>query len=318
MTAPSRLAGAAPSRRRSALDIDGVLLLDKPEGPSSNQALQQARRLFEAKKAGHSGTLDPFATGLLPVSFGEATKFCGYFLDAEKVYETTLTLGVRTSTGDLTGEIVERRPVHVSQDQVEAVVRSFLGTRRQTPPMYSAIKRNGVPLYMLARRGETVVREPRSIVISELEVLRCTGDEIDLRVRCSKGTYIRVLGEDIGEALGCGASLKSLRRTEVASFDVAASHTLDDLARLEPDSRLRVLLPADAGLSYLPMAVCDSDAVAKLRLGQSVSSLEPEIESAPHVRVYRAENHEFIGLARIAEGKLQPVRLIVPVIAKRA
>lgn len=318
MTADASVAAANAGRRRNASSVDGVLLLDKPEGPSSNQVLQQAKRLFEARKAGHTGTLDPFASGLLPIAFGEATKFCGYFLDAEKVYETTLTLGVRTSTGDLTGEIVERRPVRISRDQVDAVVRSFLGSGFQTPPMYSAIKRDGVPLYKLARRGMSVVREARSIVISELQVMRSTEDEIDLRVRCSKGTYIRVLGEDIGEALGCGATLKRLRRTEVASFDVSAGFTLDALSLLDVGQRQARLLPPDAGLSYMPMVECDPECVVRVRLGQSVASRDLGVESAPHVRMYHAENHEFIGLARVIDGILYPTRLIVPASAKIA
>ena len=311
-------AADASGRKRSALNIDGVLLLDKPEGPSSNQALQQARRLFDAKKAGHSGTLDPFASGLLPISFGEATKFCGLFLDADKVYETTLSLGVRTSTGDVTGEIVERRSVRVSSEQVESVVRSFLGRGQQIPPMYSAIKRDGVPLYKLARRGEIVAREPRPIHLSALQVMRCEDGEVDLRIQCSKGTYIRVLGEDIGNALGCGASLKCLRRIEVAAFDVSASHTLDDIARLEPEHRHAVLLPPDAGLSYIPMTVCAPDSVARVRLGQSVPCSSTDLESAPLIRIYQLENHEFIGLGRVADGNLHPTRLIVPASAKIA
>ncbi len=318
MTSDVSVAEAASVRRRIASNIDGVLLLDKPVGPSSNQVLQQARRLFDAKKAGHSGTLDPFASGLLPISFGEATKFCGFFLDADKVYETTLSLGVRTSTGDITGEVVERRPVRVCDEEVETVVRSFLGKSRQIPPMYSAIKRDGVPLYKLARRGEIVAREPRAIQISRLQVLRCAEGEIDLRIQCSKGTYIRVLGEDIGNALGCGASLKCLRRIEVAAFDVSASHTLDDLARLDPEQRCALLLPPDAGLSYMPMTVCGAALVAKLRLGQSVTYSGPEFESAPQVRIYQSENHEFIGLGRVADGNLHPARLIVPASAKIA
>lgn len=318
MIAGARAGAATTGRRRDACVVDGVLLLDKPEGPSSNHVLQLAKRLFDARKAGHTGTLDPFASGLLPIAFGEATKFCGYFLDAEKVYEATLALGVRTSTGDFTGDVVERRPVRISRDKVDTVVRSFLGSSSQIPPMYSAIKRDGVPLYKLARRGESVPREPRSIVISELEVLRCTEDEIDLRVRCSKGTYIRVLGEDIGEALDCGATLKRLRRREVASFDVATGYTLDELSQMDPDQRRAKLLPLDAGLSHMPMVACDPESVVRIRLGQSVASHGLGIESAPHVRMYHSENHEFIGLARVADGNLQPTRLIVPASAKIA
>jgi tRNA pseudouridine55 synthase len=255
---------------------------------------------------------------LLPIAFGEATKFCGYFLDAEKGYETTLTLGVRTSTGDLTGEVLERRPVQISRGQVESVLRSFLGDSLQVPPMYSAIKREGVPLYKLARRGEVVAREPRSIHIRELELIRIDAGEVDLRVRCSKGTYIRVLGEDIGNALGCGASLKRLRRISVAAFDIAASVTLDALDRLGPDRREAMLLPPDAGLGHMPAAVCEPAVVAKLRLGQSVRSTAADLGSGQIVRIYQSENHEFIGLARVADGLLHPVRLIVPASAKIA
>lgn len=318
MTSAVRTAVTASGRRRKGANVDGVLLLDKPEGPSSNQVLQQAKRLFDATKAGHAGTLDPFASGLLVIAFGEATKFCGYLLDAEKAYTTTLTVGVKTSTGDLTGDVVMRRAVHVTRTQVDTIVRSFRGNSLQTPPMYSAIKRDGIPLYKLARRGETVVREPRAIVISELQVLRFAEDEIDLHVRCSKGTYIRVLGEDIGEALGCGATLKRLRRTEVASFNVATANTLERLAQMSGDELATALLPPDAGLAYMPRVDCDPASAARLRLGQSVPGLAAGFDTVPHVRVYHTENHEFMGLARIVDGNLHPIRLIVPASAKIA
>jgi tRNA pseudouridine55 synthase len=204
--------------------IDGALLLDKPLGLSSNAALQQARRLFGAAKAGHAGTLDPLASGLLVVLFGEATKFAGPLLDADKEYLATLKLGERTATGDAEGEVLERRPATL--EGLPAVLERFRGEIDQVPPMYSALKHQGTPLYRLARRGEEVERNARRVRISRLEATEAAGDRLVLRVVCSKGTYIRVLAEDIGEALGCGAHLSALRRTASGRFNVAQAATL--------------------------------------------------------------------------------------------
>ena len=191
--------------------VSGVLLLDKPVGISSNHALQAAKRLYRAEKAGHAGTLDPLASGLLPVLLGDATRFSGFLLNAEKGYRADVRLGAKTTTGDAEGEVLERRPVHAGQAEVEAVLSRFLGPQTQIPPMYSALKRNGQPLYELARRGETVEREPRNIEIFRLELQSWEPEKLVLDVSCSKGTYIRTLAEDIGEALGCGAHLIPVR-----------------------------------------------------------------------------------------------------------
>src|SRR4051812_47701901 len=201
-----------------ARDVDGVLLLDKPSGISSNAALQSARRLFAARRAGHTGTLDPMATGLLVLCFGEATKFSGALLDADKAYAARVRLGARTSTGDAEGEVIERREVRAGPAQIEAALARFRGGIEQVPPMHSAIKHLGRPLYAYARKGETVERSARRVVIRELVLEGMSGEEIDLRVACSKGTYIRTLAEDIGEALGCGGHLSALRRTAVGPF----------------------------------------------------------------------------------------------------
>lgn len=301
------------SLRRPKRRIDGILLFDKPVGPSSNQALQSVKRLFQAEKAGHTGTLDPFASGLLPILFGEATKFSSFLLDASKTYEARVVLGITTSTGDTTGEVLGCRPVSVSDEDVHRVVYAFLGEQEQTPPMYSALKRDGIPLYALARRGEEVERLPRRIVIEELTVLKREGARCNIRVRCSKGTYVRVLAQDIGEALGCGASLEALRRVSVATFDILTTHTLDCLQGMDPEELSARLLPVDAGLGHLPRVGLDPDRVEKLKFGQAVPAdggLDSGCEST--VRVYEADSEKFLGIARWAEGYLQPLRLVVP------
>jgi len=232
--------------------VDGVLLLDKPLGMSSNDALQKARRLFSAAKGGHTGTLDPLATGLLPLCFGEATKFSADLLDADKTYVATLKLGVATDSGDAEGQVVATRPVEVGQAEFEAVLPRFLGEIAQIPPMTSALKRDGRPLYELARQGVVVERQPRQITIHAIKLLSFVGDLAEIEVRCSKGTYIRVLGMDIGEALGCGAHLAALRRTGVATLTLAGAVTLAELEALPDDGRSLHLAPVDALLQSLP------------------------------------------------------------------
>lgn len=301
----------APTRRLKRR-IDGILLVDKPAGPSSNQVLQWVKRLFQAEKAGHTGTLDPFASGLLPIMFGEATKFSSFLLDASKEYEAKLLLGVATSTGDITGDVLERRSVSVSENDVRTVVASFLGEQLQTPPMHSALKRNGVPLYELARRGEVVEREPRRVVVEELVVTRFDGADCDLRIRCSKGTYIRVLGEEIGKALGCGASLSSLRRTSVSSFDVRGSCNSQQLESMNADDLVSHLLPVDAGLDHLPRIELDAGRVERLRLGQGVQLAAGENQNLSTIRLYHFDSKNFLGLGRLAGGYVHPVRLVVP------
>jgi tRNA pseudouridine55 synthase len=283
------------------------LLFDKASGPSSNQALQRVKRLFGARKAGHAGTLDPLATGLLPLIFGEATKFASYLSDAHKTYEATVLLGVRTTSGDVTGEVVERLPVDVTPEKLAAVIGRFIGEIEQVPPMYSALKRSGVPLYKLARRGEVIARPPRAIRIDELNVLGLSEDELVIRVRCSKGTYIRVLAEDIGAALGCGATLRCLRRTSVGAFEIAQAMTFDDLEVLDEVERLQRLLPPDSGLGHIPAIDVAASAARSLYQGKKVES-QPGVEGL--VRVYAAESGAFLGLGHALQGRLRSVRLV--------
>lgn len=284
--------------------IDGALLLDKPLGPSSNSALQKAKRLFGAAKAGHAGTLDPLASGLLLVLFGEATKFAGPLLDADKEYLATLKLGERSATGDAEGPILETRQVSFSDEQLAAVLARFRGEIEQVPPMHSALKHAGTPLYRLARRGQEVVRAPRRVRILELQPVKQEGASLVLRVVCTKGTYIRVLAEGIGEALGCGAHLAGLRRTASGRFRIEQAATLEALA--EPEERRRRLLPLPALLEGLPRAELAAAEEARLRQGQTlkISGLHPGL-----CAVVRPDG-AVIGLGNAdAEGALKPLRL---------
>jgi len=284
--------------------IDGALLLDKAVGLSSNRALQEAKKLLGAKKAGHAGTLDPLASGLLLILVGEATKFAGPMLDADKEYLATVKLGVTTSTADAEGVVLEERPVHVSAEQVAATLGRFRGAIEQLPPMHSALKRDGVPLYRLARAGRTVERQPRRIEIHELELLQCAPPILELRVRCSKGTYIRVLAEDIGAALGTGAHLAALRRTGSGRFHVRDAATLEEL-RVMPNRRA-ALLPLRVLLEGLPSTELDAAAETRLRNGQplKISGLEEGL-----CALYRADG-AVIGLGQAqAQGILRPLRL---------
>lgn len=288
--------------------VDGVLLLDKPAGISSNAALQKVRRLFLAAKGGHTGTLDPMATGLLPVCLGEATKFSHLLLDADKRYLASVQLGVTTTTGDLEGEVVDRIPVAVSGDEVEAVLSRFRGPIQQIPPMYSAIKQGGRPLYKLARAGGEVPRAPRGIVIHNLSLMKFEGDQLQLAVGCSKGTYVRVLAEDIGKALGCGACLAGLRRQEVGGFALSAQAvTLEQIESLTPAERDALLLPADALVSGLPRLDLDAGEALRLTHGQPVAHAGARV--AGLARIY-GPNREFMGVAEVAPpGRIVPRRL---------
>jgi len=290
-----------PPRRK----VDGVLLLDKPLGMSSNTALQTARRLLNAEKAGHTGTLDPLATGLLPLCFGEATKFSSELLDADKAYEATLKLGVTTTTADAEGEVLLTRPVSVTQDMLDAALAKFTGPISQVPPMYSALKRDGKPLYEYARAGVELEREARHVVIHKIELLAWQDDEVRIAVDCSKGTYIRTLAEDIGELLGCGAHLIALRRTRIATIMLAGAVTL---AQLESASDRDLLLAAtESLLDDLPEAHLDAAASDRLLHGQPVTVAGV---SAPRYRTYAADGR-FIGLCQLdAQGRLAPKRLI--------
>ena len=289
--------------------LDGVLLFDKPSGITSNAAVQRVRRLFRVEKAGHTGTLDPMATGLLPVCLGEATKFSHLLLEADKTYSATILLGVTTSTGDLEGKITARSRVQVEREGIEHVLKRFVGQILQTPPMYSAIKRGGQPLYKLARAGGEVPREPRTIVIRSLNLLGLEGEELKLTVSCSKGTYIRVLAEDIGRELGCGACLAALRREGVGGFLLSQSAvTLEQLEQMAPAERDALLLPEDALVSSLPRLDLDAAGALRLRHGQSVERSGPRV--AGLARIY-GPSQEFLGVGEVTSpGIIVPRRLV--------
>jgi tRNA pseudouridine55 synthase len=292
-------------RRAPADPIDGVLALDKPLGLSSNTALQQARRLLQARKAGHTGTLDPLASGLLPLTFGEATKFSADLLEADKDYEAQLALGAVTSTGDAEGEVLERRPVDVSRERLEAVLAGFVGAQQQVPPMHSALKRDGQPLYELARQGREVERAPRQITIARLHLLRWDPLAPVIEVSCSKGTYVRVLAQDIGAALGCGAHLQALRRTRVGPLRLAQAVTLDQLQAQDLGGRRAWLQPLDTLLASLPRATLDAAHAARFSHGQRVP-LEGQCE---RMRVYGPDG-ALMGVARCGGGWLEATRLV--------
>jgi tRNA pseudouridine55 synthase len=317
----------AAGERVPRIALDGVLLLDKPVGLSSNDALVRVKRLFHAKKAGHTGTLDPLASGLLPLCFGEATKFSQDLLEADKTYEATLKLGERTTTGDAEGEVIDTRPVEVDRAAFEAALAPFRGEIAQVPPMYSALKRDGKPLYEYARAGHTLERDARRVTIHALELLDCALPAqpfATIRVTCSKGTYIRTLGEDIGAALGCGAHLTMLRRTGVGALTLDHAVTLDALSEADADRRAVHMLPVDTLLSSFPSVQLD-DALARrflqgqrLRLDNSpvaAQNLAPvalagqPASCAPRVRVY-GPSGALLGTARYLDGVLAPERLI--------
>lgn len=288
--------------------VDGVLLLDKPAGPSSNAALQRVRRAYRAERAGHAGTLDPLATGLLPILFGDATKFGAENLEADKRYRATIALGVRTSTGDAEGDVVERRPVAVDPARVEGILARFVGRIEQVPPMYSALKRAGRPLYAYARAGEVVARAPRPVTIRGLQIEALAGERLALDVRCSKGTYIRTLAEDIGAALGCGAHLAALVRTESGPFRLRDAHTLATVEAASDDDRLRFLLPADVLLAGLPRTALDPDAAARFAQGQAVGA--PPATPAGRLRAYDPAGR-LLGVGECgADGRVRPTRLV--------
>jgi len=286
--------------------IDGALLLDKPLGLSSNAVLQKAKRLFGAAKAGHAGTLDPLASGLLLVLFGEATKFAGPLLDADKEYLATLKLGERTATGDAEGDVLQRRPVNVTDKSLLPVLQRFRGEIEQVPPMHSALKHKGTPLYRLARRGQEVERSPRRVHISHLSVESFDPPSLGLRVACSKGTYVRTLAEDIGEALGCGAHLSALRRTGSGRFRVEEAAALEALEKMRPQERRGRLLALPALLEGLPRAELGAAEEARLRQGQAlkVGGLHPGL-----CAVVRPDG-AVIGLGTAdSEGGLRALRL---------
>lgn len=293
--------------------VNGILLLDKPSGLTSNAALQAVKKLYRARKAGHTGSLDPLATGLLPICFGEATKVSGFLLDADKDYRVTCKFGERTTTGDAEGEVLEQRPVEdLSEDRLREVMQGFLGDIEQIPPMYSALKHKGERLYKLARAGVEVEREPRQVTIHALELLTLTPPLAEIRVHCSKGTYVRTLVEDIGAALGCGAHVSGLRRLGVGPFD--DSHMIDmaglQAVAAESEHALdQLLLPLESGLAQWPDVRLSSDAAFYLRQGQPV--LVPKAPTAGLVRLYEGESR-FLGVGEILDdGRVAPRRLMV-------
>lgn len=302
----------APRTRVVRRPVHGVLLLDKPLGLSSNNALQKCKWLLRAEKAGHTGTLDPLATGVLPLCFGAATKFSQLHLDADKTYETTVRLGLKTSTADAEGDVIQTRPVQCTLGQLVEVLDRFTGPISQLPPMHSALKKDGRALYEYAREGETVERQPREVVIHELELLeaglQAEAPFVRLRVRCSKGTYIRTLGEDIGEALGCGGHLVALRRTATGPFDVAQCITLGALEALPESDRQGRLLPLEALLPSHAAVTLDDD-----NAGRFLSGLRRrgDWHDHPQVAVYGMPR-TLLGTAHVKAGELIPGRLLSP------
>jgi tRNA pseudouridine55 synthase len=286
--------------------VNGVLLLNKPVGITSNAALQRAKWLLNAKKAGHTGTLDPFADGLLPLCFGEATKFSAYLLDADKGYRAVMQLGVTTTTGDPEGEVLSTLEGNVSCADIAAVLPRFKGEIEQIPPMHSALKHQGRPLYEYARAGIEIERLPRKVTIRALEMVECAPPHVVLDVQCTAGTYIRTLAQDIGAALGCGAHLTALTRTAAGGFILDQAHTLAELDALEPGQRLSWLQPEDCLVAHLPALHLDEADTTALCQGRSIAS--PAAQCGL-MRMYAADKR-FLGLARAEHGQLIPRRLI--------
>ncbi len=298
---------------RTYRPLDGVLLFDKPLELTSNTALQKVRHLFRAEKAGHTGTLDPLATGLLPICFGEATKFSNALLDADKTYRALLRLGQTTTTGDAEGEITSENPVDVQQSDIDTVLAKFRGEIRQLPPMHSALKHQGKPLYEYVRKGETIERELRSVVIYELILNSFSGNEMDITVRCSKGTYIRTLAEDIGAALGCGAHLIGLRRTAIAHFDLNNAYSLEQLQEMTEVERDACLLPLESLMPDMPKLQLDAEQVRRLAQGQRLG-LDTDLPDGK-IRLHGPQG--FIGVGMLQGRRLAPDRLLSDV-AKQA
>ncbi len=295
--------------KRTWRPLDGVLLFDKPLHLSSNTALQKVRRLFQAEKAGHTGTLDPLATGLLPICFGEATKFSNMLLDASKAYRAWIRLGQTTTTGDAEGEIIAEHPVSVDQALVLDVLHRLTGEIEQLPPMHSALKYQGKPLYEYVRKGETVEREPRLVTIHELTLEYFAGSELRVAVRCSKGTYVRTLAEDIGKLLGCGAHLQGLRRVATGSFNLENAYTWEQLENMDVEQRDACLLPLDCMLQAFPRLDLDETQVHRLAQGQRLG-LDTGLPDGK-IRLYGPQG--FIGLGFLQGRRLAPERLVAAV-----
>ncbi|MBZ6384849.1 MULTISPECIES: tRNA pseudouridine(55) synthase TruB [Pantoea] len=306
--------------RRRGRDVHGVFLLDKQQGASSNDVLQKVKRLFNANKAGHTGALDPLATGMLPICFGEATKFSQYLLDSDKRYRVIARLGERTDTSDADGNIVETRPVTFSQSELDAALESFRGETMQVPTMFSALKYQGRKLYEYAREGVTVPREARPITVFELQFIRWEGDELELEIHVSKGTYIRTIIDDLGEKLGCGAHVIMLRRLQVARYPIEKMMTLEQLQAIAatvnaaetPDYAPldALLLPMDSPAEAFPLVNLPSAVAAFFKQGMPVQAADAPQQGL--VRVTEGDAHKFIGMAEIADdGRVAPRRLVV-------
>ncbi|MCZ2721140.1 tRNA pseudouridine(55) synthase TruB [Marinomonas sp. 15G1-11] len=294
--------------------VNGIVLLNKPLGLSSNQALQRVRRLFRAEKAGHTGALDPLATGMLPLCFGEATKFSQFLLDSNKRYQTRISLGVRTTTGDKEGDILTQEAIpSISDDDLEILLDRFRGDIEQIPPMYSALKHEGKPLYEYARQGVVIERKRRSVHISNLTLIERTEDTLTLDISCSKGTYIRTIGEDIGEALGCGAHLDALHRVSSASYQPENMMTLESLeSLLESDGEEaldEMLLPMDSAVDYLPAVVFSESQTRDILFGRAVA-LSEELPGTELIRLFSEVDNRFLGLGSIKGLLIKPHRLI--------
>lgn len=288
--------------------VSGVLLLDKPYGFSSNQALQKVKWLYQAQKAGHTGTLDPLATGVLPICLGEATKFAQHLTDENKTYVATVKFGVTTTTGDKEGDVVSQVDCEISRAQIEQVLPQFMGEITQVPPMYSALKVNGKPLYEYARDGVELERQPRQVTIYALRVLGCADNSAEIEVTCSKGTYIRTLGEDIGKALQAGAHLTALRRTATATYQIAHTVTIEALEQMTAEQRDALLLPVDTAITALPKILLQEDAAYYFKQGNPVwvSGSIP----AGELRIY-SEAGLFLGLGfQQRDGRIAPKRVV--------
>lgn len=311
------------ARRRKGRAVDGILLLDKPLGITSNDAVQKVKRAYFAAKAGHTGALDPLATGMLPICLGEATKFSQFLLNADKTYEVTAKLGVRTTTSDADGEVVERKQVRINEEQLFAACETFKGDIKQVPSMFSALKHEGKPLYFYARQGIDIPREARDITIFSLEVNRFKDDEVDMTVHCSKGTYIRSLVDDLGQLLGCGAYVSRLHRTRVADYPPSQLVTLETLDYMiekarqelsEPKDLLdELLLPMDTAVKTLKAVKIDEAAQVYFCNGNPVAfKSDDPLEELQQVTVYAQETLLFLGVAEIdAQNLAAPKRVVV-------
>lgn len=307
-------------RRRKGREINGVLLLDKPQDISSNDALQKVRRMFNASKAGHTGALDPLATGMLPICLGEATKFSQFLLDSDKRYRVIARLGQRTDTSDAHGEVIQERPIQFTQKALDDALDSFRGETLQVPSMYSALKHQGKPLYEYARQGIEVEREARPITVYELQFIRWEGDELELEIHCSKGTYIRTIIDDLGEKLQCGAHVIFLRRLEVADYPKERMVTLEQLRTMIENAQTAqedpflaldaLLLPMDTAVAHFPVVNLSTIIAGYLKLGQPVR-VNHDINEGEWVRVTEGDEKKFIGLAIIKEGLVAPKRVVV-------